>query len=166
LRRVPRSEAYWRQAGVELLFGRNVSLFARGVRISLSGVDDPMELRPAKVIERLSEMIEQVADTLDADSTFRILLSHRPEAFLTKGMARFDLVLSGHTHGGQMAAFGRSFLDLVTGRDIHWGRYTKTLLRDGVARQAALYTTSGFGDWFAFRLACPRELPLIILRRA
>ena len=37
-----------------------------------------------------------------------VLLSHRPDAVLADGAGRFGLVLSGHTHGGQVAlpAFG------------------------------------------------------------
>lgn len=29
-----------------------------------------------------------------------------------------------------------------------------------------LYTTSGFGHWFSFRLGCPTEMPLIVLEGA
>jgi predicted MPP superfamily phosphohydrolase len=36
---------------------------------------------------------------------------------------------------------------------------------DGRTKRVQLFTTSGFGDWFPFRVACPRELPLLILRR-
>ena len=39
---------------------------------------------------------------LNSFSGYRILLAHRPEYFADYVAADFDLVLSGHTHGGQV----------------------------------------------------------------
>ena len=36
------------------------------------------------------------------DSEYRVLLSHNPEVVKRLGASRVDLVLSGHTHGGQV----------------------------------------------------------------
>ena len=38
-----------------------------------------------------------------------------------------------------------------------WGAYS--------AGPRRLYTSSGAGHWFPFRLGCPREVPMIVLRR-
>ena len=47
-----------------------------------------------------------------------ILLSHRPDAILAPGAAGYQLVLSGHTHGGQVAlpGFGPILLHSRVGR--------------------------------------------------
>lgn len=39
-----------------------------------------------------------------------------------------------------------------------WGAYRRG--------RSALYTTSGYGHWYPFRLGCPTEAPLLELARA
>jgi hypothetical protein len=41
-----------------------------------------------------------------------------------------------------------------------WGAYVRKAKSGGLAR---LYTTSGFGHWFHFRIGCPTELPILVL---
>lgn len=50
--------------------------------------------------EQLEEMRE-VTDNYHFDTSFNILLIHRPELIESYSELGFDLVLSGHTHGGQ-----------------------------------------------------------------
>ena len=69
-----------------------------------------------------------------------------------------DLTLSGHTHGAQVGAFGRSVLEPFFPDKYMWGRY------EHAGKQ--LYTSSGAGHWAAFRLACPSEAALVTLERA
>jgi predicted MPP superfamily phosphohydrolase len=86
---------------------------------------------------------------------FSLLLAHRPEAFDAAGDARVGLTLSGHTHGGQIGYNGKSAFEPLFPDGYLWGAY-----RRGASR---LYTTSGFGNWFPFRLGCPAEAPLVEL---
>ncbi len=88
---------------------------------------------------------------------FKVLMCHRPEGFPVAAREGFDLTLSGHTHGGQVGLFGRSVLASSERHPYWWGTYAR-----GAGR---LYTTSGFGHWFPFRLGCPAEAPLIVLGR-
>ncbi len=169
LRRIGLDPAQWKRLGVTLLRDEATTIACgKGGRATLgiAGVDDPMELRSEPVQRGIAASLRRISKPT---STFALLLSHRPEAFLVEGMRDYDLVLSGHTHGGQWGLFGRSLLDAVTGRAIHWGSYAKSVLvpgtTDGRTKRVQLFTTSGFGDWFPFRVACPRELPLLILRR-
>jgi predicted MPP superfamily phosphohydrolase len=39
-----------------------------------------------------------------------------------------------------------------------WGKYRKG--------DSQLYTSAGVGHWFPFRLGCPPEAPVIVLRKA
>ena len=68
--------------------------------IRLTGVNDPyfysdLSADPAEVLDRVLQDLP-----VDRDR-YNVLLSHRPEAFAVYRDAGYDLVLSGHTHGGQ-----------------------------------------------------------------
>jgi predicted MPP superfamily phosphohydrolase len=89
---------------------------------------------------------------------FKILMSHRPDAFDYAASQGINLTLAGHTHGGQIGFMGRSLFDSYWADRYLWGEY-----RQG---RSALYTSSGVGHWFPFRLGCPPEAPIIELRRA
>ncbi|RKX73418.1 MAG: hypothetical protein DRP60_11930 [Spirochaetes bacterium] len=69
-----------------------------------------------------------------------------------------NLTLAGHTHGGQIGVGGRSFFDWVLPYKYLWGHYTKD-------NGSQLYTSAGIGHWFPFRLGCPAEAPVFVLRR-
>jgi predicted MPP superfamily phosphohydrolase len=64
-------------------------------RYLVAGVPDLREGRPRW--ERFSDLPPDVP---------AVLLSHRPDAVLHPAARRFDLVLAGHTHGGQVAVPG------------------------------------------------------------
>lgn len=68
--------------------------------ISICGVDDPDSY---VVPEYSAEMTEQLkaAESASADDEYTVLLSHRPELIELYNEYDFDLVLSGHAHGGQ-----------------------------------------------------------------
>jgi predicted MPP superfamily phosphohydrolase len=88
---------------------------------------------------------------------FRLLLTHRPDAFDAAADCGFDLVLAGHTHGGQIGFGGRSLLD-YPGYPYPWGHYRK--------RTSQLNTSAGAGHWVPFRLGCPAEAPVVELAAA
>ena len=81
-----------------------------------------------------------------------------PEGFDPAAKAGVDLTLSGHTHGGQIGFNGKSAFEPLWPDGYLWGGY-----RRGAS---SLYTTAGFGDWFPFRLGCPSEAPLLVLKRS
>jgi predicted MPP superfamily phosphohydrolase len=60
--------------------------------LTLIGVDDPYTGH-----DKLGEALKGLQRT-----PFAILLTHSPEIFRKADLARFDLVLAGHTHGGQV----------------------------------------------------------------
>lgn len=79
-----------RRAGFELLDSRRLVVEPAGARLTLLGVDI-WNWREDGYLARLAE----------GSPRPRLLLSHRPDAALLAGDA-FDLILSGHTHGGQV----------------------------------------------------------------
>ena len=92
---------------VTVLSGACDSIEIKGQTINICGVDDP------DVTVYLAEgvpMVEQLASAERAakeveqavgEEVFSVLLSHRPELFEIYRNYDFDLVLSGHAHGGQ-----------------------------------------------------------------
>lgn len=95
-----------RSYGIEVLEGDCKTVIVGGQRIQLCGVDDPDSFEQEnffgqEISSGWDEQFESCKNQLNAD-TFSILLSHRPERVSYYGGSRFDLVVSGHAHGGQI----------------------------------------------------------------
>jgi predicted MPP superfamily phosphohydrolase len=116
--------------------------------LHLCGVDDLWEGSP-----RLDDVIAQ----LSGDST-AILLAHEPDfADTSAATGRFDLQLSGHTHGGQVVlpVLGPPILPYL-GR-----KYGSGLYKVGEMYQ---YTNRGVGmARLPIRINCPPEITLFVL---
>lgn len=88
------------EAGVTVLRMSSGVLTVRGQRIALCGVPDPYEM----VFSGAPDTEEQIRQAMeDVDSAdFTVLLAHRPELLAKYAQFPFDLVVSGHAHGGQV----------------------------------------------------------------
>ena len=122
----------------------------------LAGIDDPRRLSQAAP-DFFPRTIDKSLQGRP-DGAFTILMSHRPDALDYAATKQIGLTLAGHTHGGQVGLFGRSVFEPAFPQKYLWGTYRKD--------QSLLYTSSGAGHWFPFRLGCPPEAPLLELRRA
>jgi hypothetical protein len=143
--------------GIPVLRNACLPLDFSGSRIWLAGLDDILEGHPdpdlaipASIRNRLNEPVILLCHAPDyAD----ILISH-PAA---KSVA---LMLSGHTHGGQVRL---PFFGAVELPD--WGRkYVEGAFRFGAMQ---LYVNRGIGTiGVPFRLNCPPEITVLTLRSA
>lgn len=93
--------------GVKILEGETVFADINGQKISISGVDDPMcfGLHNWRETNESNELWYGQLKSCDEDidnNTFSLLLTHRPELVEAYQNTDFDLVLSGHAHGGQV----------------------------------------------------------------
>jgi uncharacterized protein len=83
--------------GIRVLLNECVAINRGGASIYLAGVDDAHFYR-ADNIEKAAAGIPQ--------GCVSVLLSHTPEIYRQAAHAGFDLMLSGHTHGGQICLPG------------------------------------------------------------
>ena len=93
--------------GITVLSGECDTIEINGQTINICGVDDPdvAEYVPDGVpIEQQlvrAEKAAQEAEETAGEEIYTVLLSHRPELYETYQEYDFDLILSGHAHGGQ-----------------------------------------------------------------
>jgi predicted phosphodiesterase len=80
-----------RTAGVRVLTNEHVQLPAPFERVALCGLDDHTSGEP------------DAASAFADPAPVRIVLMHAPSGLLDIGDRPFDVALSGHTHGGQIA---------------------------------------------------------------
>ena len=94
--RVPEMRGILESAGVTVLEGTVRTTVIKGVEIDFCGIDDPTYMAD-------EEWLGQLASVAAAanPSRLRVLISHRPEYSGAYADYDFDLICSGHLHGGQ-----------------------------------------------------------------
>jgi predicted MPP superfamily phosphohydrolase len=155
-RGIPEVVRTFGESGSQLLVNRALTVDAGGATVTIGGVDDPRFLGAAGP-PFFKRAIDETLEAVGA-SDFTMLLSHRPGALDYASEVGADLILAGHTHGAQLGLAGRSILEPFYPEAYLWGEYR--------VRNTRLYTSSGLGHWFPFRLGCPPEAPIIELTRA
>ncbi len=119
-------------------------------RLLLAGVDDPA----GSIWRQDPRLDEDAALPREPDRPFTVLLKHRPTVS-EDSAGRFDLQLSGHTHGGQI--WPCRLVLLVT------HRYRLGL--HAVGKGSTLYVSHGAGTWGPpVRVLVPPEVTLFVIR--
>jgi predicted MPP superfamily phosphohydrolase len=126
-----------------------------GLDIAFAGVDDPHIYR---------DRYEQVAGRADPAAALRVAVMHSPEPRLLDRFTAdgYELLLAGHTHGGQLClpVYGT----LVTNCGLDRER-ARGLHRHPIDGQAWLHVSAGLGTspWAPARFACRPEASLLTL---
>lgn len=137
--------------GIRLLEHRVDTLRRGGEEILIAGVRNPFNLKENGVSPTLG---------LSPDD-FVILLTHTPDYAEDVSIANTDLVLAGHTHGGQVTLFGLYAPILPS----HYGQRFRSGLKRN-SRGIPMIITNGIGTSNRhIRLFAPSEVVLIELRR-
>jgi len=130
-----------------------LTLEAGGLRVAVAGVDDP---------HLALDRYDRVAGPAPADADLRLGLTHSPEPRVLDRFAAdgYDLVLAGHTHGGQVCIPG--YGALVTNCGIDRSR-VRGASRWGVHTHLHVSAGLGTSPWTPVRFACPPEASLLTL---
>ncbi len=148
LRMLPAIEAF----GIRVLMNESVSLEREGAHLYLVGVDDPHYYA--------MDNLEKALASVPPDA-FAVLLAHSAEIYRQAAHAGIDLLLCGHTHGGQIALPG--------GIPILCNARAPRRMCKGAWRHQGMqgYTSRGIGvSLLDVRLNSPPEMTLHVLRRA
>jgi predicted MPP superfamily phosphohydrolase len=136
--------------GIRMLLNECAVIVRGAQQIYLAGIDDAHHFR----VDRIEKAALQIPY-----GEFSILLSHTPEIYRQAAHADFNLLLSGHTHGGQICLPGSIpiILDAVLPRRMGAGAWQY--------HDMAGYTSVGAGSSVVpVRLNCPPEITLHCLR--
>jgi len=137
----------FRAEGITVLINEGLRFEHKGAAFWLAGVDDTMV------------GLEDISLALAGSSRheMKLLLAHNPIILRRAARAGIDLVLSGHTHGGQVAWRSERSPS---------GRPRRRLLK-GLGHQGntQIYVTRGLGTVILpIRYGCPPEVSLLELR--
>jgi predicted MPP superfamily phosphohydrolase len=149
----PELAAAMASAGWLDLTHRRATVVAGGATVLLTGTDDP-HLRRARY--------SRVAGAADPDAAVRIGVTHSPEPALLDQFAqdKYDLVLAGHTHGGQIRVpFGPAIVTNC-GIDVNRARWLHPW-----DDNMWLHVSAGLGTnpYSPVRFACRPEATLLTL---
>ena len=137
--------------GFRVLLNECEAVLRGSDRIFIAGIDDEHFFRTGDIAKAAADIPR---------GEFAILLSHTPEIFRQAEQAGFQLMLSGHTHGGQICLPGRVPITLDARLPRRFGA--------GAWRYGKMqgYTSTGAGTSIApVRFNCPPEITLHELQR-
>jgi uncharacterized protein len=133
--------------GIRVLRNESVALHKGGARLQLAGIDD-LWSGECDLSAALSGLCPKSP---------RLILAHNPLSVEYLGDERCDLMLSGHTHGGQVnwPGLGRLFIGKKA------SRLPAGLCHHG---QTPVYVNKGVGYGWRFRFGVRPELAIFTLR--
>lgn len=141
------------QAGIRILRQRACPLRFGNAVLNVAGVDYQGISQRRKYLQGAGSLIEP--------GTCNVLLSHNPDVFPVAARQGYNLVLAGHTHGGQVNV---EILDQSINPARFFTKYVRGLYRIG---PAAEYVTRGIGTiGIPARFGAPPEISLLRLRKA
>jgi len=145
-------------SGIECLHNRSKMITVKGQALRLVGLGD--------ILAGKEEFNSDEVDVFDPPAAFRdvpagadhpiLLLSYNPDSKESLGRYPWDLMLCGHTHGGQLVLplIGAPFAPVKDKRYVRG-------LNDWNDRQ--IYTTKGVGNVTGFRFNCRPEVSVLTL---
>jgi predicted MPP superfamily phosphohydrolase len=138
--------AEFKRLGFSVPINSSVAIEKQGAKISIAGVPDYMSENPKPDPKKALAGIPE--------GQVKILLAHQPSFANAAAEAGFDLMLSGHTHGGQFFPW-----TLAVG---FFYQFSRGLGRLG---KMWVYVNRGTGYWGPpIRLGSPAEISVLTLR--
>jgi len=141
-----------RSARVKLLHNEKHEVFIKGQKIDLVGLGDLWsgDCLPHTCLDRLSVSTPKKRNPI-------FLLNHNPDAKDGLREYRWDLMLSGHTHGGQFKIPVENLAPFAPVKD--------RMMVDGLFnwKGRIIHITRGVGNLYGIRLNCRPEISLLKL---
>jgi len=150
------------ESPIQILRNEHRVLKINGKELYMMGIDDTQSsgARMDEVLKYYGAMDEYLKNNEPAFNTApKVLLCHKPYGFDTLAAKEIDLVLSGHTHGGQVVpvkfgTFNLSFAATVS-------KYIEGIYKIG---KSNMYVSRGIGSvGLPIRINCPPEITKITL---
>ena len=143
---MPRIDKEIESAGIQILGGRWTTLEVRGEPLHVIGNEVPWG-RPAPDLSTCPP------------SGFRLCLSHAPDTLPWAKRNHIDLLLAGHTHGGQvrLPGFGPVLVPSTHSRRYDAGTFYEA--------PTLMYVSRGLGGTYPLRWNCRPEVTRLVLRR-
>lgn len=156
------SKAILNESPVQLLRNDHRSIDIKGKKIFMMGIDDTRGSGSdmSTVLNYYSGLESKLKnENTEFNSSPKILLCHKPYGFDSLAAKEIDLILSGHTHGGQVVPlkfgnFNMSFAATVS-------KYIEGIYKIG---KSNMYVSRGIGSvGLPIRINCPPEITKITL---
>ncbi len=152
------------QSGIRLLRNENLSIERNGAKLWLLGMDDADIYDVKPYLETGKSVRGTIENLLGGipEGAPKLFLCHKPYPFEEYSQLGIDLMLSGHTHGGQVVIaqldnVNLSFASLASS-------YVSGLYKARSNRRSQLYVSRGVGTvGIPLRVNCPPEITQVIL---
>jgi predicted MPP superfamily phosphohydrolase len=134
-----------------------------GKDLCIMGVEDRRDSGTARYSILIDYIDKTIQDTKEENKNFdaipKILLCHKPYIFNEISDKKIDLVLSGHTHGGQIVFVKFGNINISIAASV--SNYISGYYREGYSQ---MYISRGIGTvGLPIRLNCPPEITVLSL---
>lgn len=139
-------------AGADVLINEERQVNVGGYNLNIIGVDDPFSTKKTTInLDEIAGRIENKQNSCE------ILLAHSPDIAIDAAKHEIDLVLVGHTHGGQV------YIPFITNFMIPVRREAKHFVAGYYKiKNTSLYVNRGIGlSTFPFRFLITPEIALL-----
>ncbi len=141
---------HMRTLGIQVLLNEHVQIHDGEYHFNLVGLTDVIGERIGEYPMDIAKAYKGLDETLPT-----LVLAHQPKTILRLSKRRCDLMLSGHTHGGQIFPFG--LLVMID------QPYLAGLYRHNDAQQ--IFVSRGTGYWGPpIRVMAPSEISKIVIQ--
>ncbi len=153
------------ETGIRILRNESLIVDVKGKPFNIMGTEDTVDSGGksnsviskyiTQTVNKASAMFKEM--NLDSATVPKIILSHKPYVFDDVSDLNFDLMLSGHTHGGQVVFFKLGDINLSIAASVH--KYISGLYEN---EGKYLYVSRGIGTvGLPIRFNCPPEITKI-----
>lgn len=101
-REVAKVKNLFKKYGVKVLENNYEEVSIKGIELIIAGAEDPDIIPYERPDSNWYDEVEKGLLGVDNKDGYKILLSHRPELVNFYTTLNYDMVLSGHAHGGQV----------------------------------------------------------------